>query len=402
MVRKPDSLSNESPGDLADLSIAVIGGLAFAITILFLCVVPLSGHIASSRDFIAYWATGQQLVHHADPYDRDAISRIEHDAGLTPGAVLLMRNPPWALPLAYPLGLLSLRVAAVVWSLLLFACFVFSVLLVRRMHGNPRNHLHWLGLSFTPALICLIMGQTAILAFLGVVLFLFWYEERPFAAGVALLLCALKPHLLLPFAAAVLFWIVAGRRYRVLAGLIAALAASVAAAWLLDPAAWTGYLSMMRSPAIEAEFVPCPADALRIWLRPQATWLQFLPCALATVWALFYFGRHRRRWDWLRNGSPLLLVSVLFAPYCYLYDQVLVIPAVLGGAYAARSRRLLLAMAVVIVALDIQLAFTKVISPWFLWTSPAWLIWYLCARTANANSRACPEVASTSSGGSLR
>ena len=402
MASKTGHLSSEAQGDLADLSIALIGGLAFAIAVLFLCSVPFSGNIAGSRDFISYWATGQQLVHHANPYDREAVARIEHDAGLAPRAVLLMRNPPWALPLAYFMGFLGLRMAAALWSLLLLACLILSVLLVRRMHGNPRNHLHWLGLSFTPALICLIMGQTSIFALLGVAIFLRWQDRRPFAAGAALWLCALKPHLLLPFAAAVLFWIVAGRRYRVLAGAISALAASLSAAWLIDPAAWTGYLAMMQAPAIENEFVPCPADAIRIWFWPQATWLQFLPCALACAWALIYFGRHRQRWDWLRNGSPLLLVSVLFAPYCYLYDQCLVIPALLGGAYATRSRRLLLALATMILALDVQLAFTKVISPWFMWAAPAWLVWYILARTAGGNAAVCSELANVSSANSLR
>jgi hypothetical protein len=205
----------------------------------------------------------------------------------------------------------------------------------------------------------------------------------------------------LPFAAVVLFWIVARRRYRVLAGAITALAASLAAAWLIDPAAWTGYLAMMRAPAIEKEFVPCLADALRIWFR-QTAWLQFLPCALACVWALIYFGRRRLQWDWLRDGSPLLLVSILFAPYCYLYDQVLVIPALLDGAYATRSRRLLLALAAVIVALDVQLAFTKIISPWFLWAAPAWLLWYILARAAGENAAESSEIANVSSGHTLR
>jgi hypothetical protein len=401
MATEPDQLLSTPRGDLADFSIAIIGGLAFAISILFLCVVPLSGNIAGSRDFVAYWATGQQLIHHADPYEREAVARIEHNAGLDPGAVLLMRNPPWALPLAYALGLLNLRVAAVLWSLLLLACLIVSVLVVRRMHGNPRNYLHWLGLSFSPALICLLMGQTSLLTLLGVVIFLRWNESRPFSAGVALWLCALKPHLLLPFLVAVIFWIVVGRRYRVLAGAIAAMAASLVVTWLMAPAAWTGYFAMMRAPAIKKEFVPCLADAVRIWFWPEAAWLQFLPCALGCVWALIYFGRNRLHWDWLRNGSPLLLVSVLFAPYSYLYDQCLVIPALLDGAYATRSRRLLLALAAAIVAIDIQIAFTKVISPWFLWAAPVWLAWYIFARAASGEAAVCSEAANISSGNLL-
>src|SRR5271166_3482303 len=66
--------------DVVELSIAIVCGLAFAFTALFLCVVPLSGSIAGSRDFAVFWATGQQLVHHADPYDGDAMAQIERSA----------------------------------------------------------------------------------------------------------------------------------------------------------------------------------------------------------------------------------------------------------------------------------------------------------------------------------
>jgi hypothetical protein len=375
--------------DYVGVSIAVVSGLALAITALFLFAVPLSGHMTGSRDFVAYWATGQQLVHHANPYDRDAMMRLEHSAGLAANGVLLMRNPPWALPLAYPLGFIGLRAAAILWSLILLACLLISVRMIRRLHGDPRNQLHWLGLSFTPALICLIMGQTSLFALLGLVLFLRYHGARPFAAGVSLWLCALKPHLFLPFAAVLLAWVLVTRSYKILVGAAVALAASCAAAYCIDPAAWGHYLGMMRAPAIEQEFVPCLSDALRLWLRPQATWLQYLPAALSSAWALLYFWRRRQAWDWKRDGSLVMLVSILAAPYCFLYDQGLAIPALLDGAYATRSRALVAVLALAIVLVDIELCGVKIISGLYLWTAPVWFVWYLLARRS-ARERAVP------------
>ena len=61
--------------------------------------------IVARRDFITYWATGQQLVHHGNPYDPDAVSRIERDAGFQGGASYYMRNAPWALAAGSALGL---------------------------------------------------------------------------------------------------------------------------------------------------------------------------------------------------------------------------------------------------------------------------------------------------------
>jgi hypothetical protein len=248
----------------AELAIVSVTGLGLAVTALFLCVVPFETHMAGSRDFVSYWATGHQLVHHANPYDREAIMRIEHAAGLEKNAVLLMRNPPWALPLVYPLGFIGLRTAAILWSLVLLTCLAISVRLIQMIHNFPGNYTHWLGLSFPPALICLIMGQTSLFALLGLALFLKFHRPYPFAAGVSLWLCALKPHLFLPFAVALLSWIFMHRSYRLLAGAATALAASSAAAYCIDPSAWPHYVQMMRAPEIGNQFIPCLSDAHRL------------------------------------------------------------------------------------------------------------------------------------------
>ena len=195
----------------------------------FLCVAPLTGKIAGARDFVVYWATGQQLVHYGNPYDFSAMMGIERDAGLpTHLGVLFMRNPPWALPIVYPLGFVGVRLGALLWSLALLACLWDSVHLVWQMHGRPRKLLNFLGLSFAPALMCLIVGQTSLFALLGLVLFLRLHGTRPFLAGMSLWLCALKPHLFLPFGVVLLAWVIVKQGYKVLLGAAAAMALSCA------------------------------------------------------------------------------------------------------------------------------------------------------------------------------
>jgi hypothetical protein len=392
MASSPNLPPAQRRGDVAEMSIALVAGLALTLTVLFIFAVPVAGSLAASRDFVAYWATGRQLVHHANPYDREAISALEHSAGFTYKTALLMRNPPWALPLAFPLGFLGLRVAAILWTLFLLACLLISLRIVHRLHGSPSNRIHWLGFAFTPALICLTMGQTSLFALLGLVLFLRFHLRRPFAAGAALWLCALKPHLFLPFAAALAVWIVVSRSYKLLAGAGAALALSSALAFVIAPTAWAGYLRMMRSPAVENEVIPCLADAMRHWLDPQAAWLQYLPAALCCLWAIFYFWRRRAVWNWISNGSALILVSLLAAPYCWFYDQGLAIPALLEGAYATRSRNLLTALALLLLLADVEICAVRVYSPLWLWTAPAWLAWYLIAHSS-AHPVAEPSLA---------
>jgi hypothetical protein len=381
--------ANRGKGDIADFSIAIVGGLALALTTLFICVVPFSGTIAGSRDFGIYWATGQQLAHHANPYDADAMMRLETSLNIYNGhQILYMRNPPWALPLALPLGFLGLRLAALLWSLILVACLLGSVRMLWVMHGRPEHQLHWIGYSFAPALLCLLMGQTSLFALLGLVLFFRLHGERPFLAGVALWLCAIKPHLLLPFGAVLLAWILVSRSYKVLAGAAAAMAASWAALYFIDPMAWAQYAQMMRTSGIQKEFLPCPSIALRYWVSPQTMWLPYLLPILGCTWALVYYWNRRHAWNWLKEGSMLALVSVFVAPFCWPFDQSLVIPALLQGAYLIRIR-ILLVIPVFASALILFEVFHKVnlTSALYLWTEPVWVIWYLIACASFGKNR---------------
>ncbi len=387
MVIKADLPAGKTNYDVAELSIALVSGLTLAIVALFLCVAPLTGQIAGARDFVVYWATGQQLVHHANPYDGDAMMRIERGAGLPAGyGVLFMRNPPWALPLTLPLGLVGVRIGALLWSLVLLSCLWLSVRMVWQMHGRPSKLLNFLRYSFAPALVCLIVGQTSLFALLGLVLFLRLHGKRPFVAGTALWLCALKPHLFLALGVVLLAWVAVSGCYRVLAGAAAALAASCAAAWWIDPAAWADYARMMRTYGIEREFIPCWSVVLRLWVRPEATVLQYLLPAIGCGWALAYFWKRRHGWDWVRDGGLLIVVSILTAPYCWVFDQAVAIPALLQGAYRCRSRTLLVFLALASVAIEVGLVGgVKLPSPLYLWTAPVWLAWFLLAmRTLRA------------------
>jgi hypothetical protein len=363
--------------DIVDLLVAGGSGIAFAITALFLCVVPLIGKVAGGRDFTVYWATGQQLVHHANPYDASAMIRIEHSAGfISPGA-LFMRNPPWALGITLPLGLIGVRVGALLWALLLLTCLIVSVRMLWWMHGRPKNQLHWLGYSFPPALLCMIMGQTTIFSLLGYVLFLYYHRTRPFVAGVSLWLCALKPQLFLPFGIVLLAWVAISKSYKIFVGAATALAASCAVTYVIAPTAWMDYSRMMHGSKIANELIPCPSVYLRHWLSPQATWLQYLLGFLSCIWALSYYWKRRRDWEWTKDGGVLMLVSLITAPYCWIYDQCLLIPALLQGVYQTRSRALLAILAVLGLLVNAEFCTVRITTAGYLWTAPIWLAWYL-------------------------
>jgi uncharacterized integral membrane protein len=377
---------------IAEFLVVGVCTVGFLLAIGGICAALLGRDSAGTRDFVEYWASGQQLVHRANPYNADAILRIERSAGFPAGhSALIMANPPSALPLALPLSFVGARRGWLLWSLMLVGCLVASVWMIWIMHGRPKNQLHFLGYSFAPAILCLMGGQVSLLVLLGLVLFLRLHRSRPFLAGVSLWLCLLKPHLFLPFGLVLLVWAIITRSHKLLAGVAVALAASTVVAVLLDPLAWVHYGQMMSSTRIDMLPIPCLSIMLRRKVSPNTIWLQFLPVALGCVWALAYFRRHRDDWNWGTQGSLLMLVSLLVAPYTWFTDQALLIPALLHGVYFTRSRSLIaiLALGSAIIEVANFRGLPPLHSPFYIWTAPAWLAWYLYATRRSYATNVC-------------
>ncbi len=348
--------------------------LACGITIL---TVAMNGNEAKDRDFIAYWAAGQQLVHHQNPYDGIGIHRLQHAAGYKWDRPFFIRNAPTALFLTAPLGLVSARLGAILWALALVAALVGSIRMIWIMAGRQPDRLHLLGYIFPPALACLVQGQIGIFLLLGVTTFLYCYESMPLLAGAALLTCALKPHLFMPFGCAVLLWIIVRKKYRILTGAGIALAASLAIAFLLDPSAWSQYRAMIAAENITEEFIPTFSLALRLAVHTSWWWLQVVPAIVATFWGVHYFWKNRERWNWKRHGCLLLVLSVMVAPYAWFTDEAVVLPAILFGLYRASDRLLTLFSCIAGVALLEVFAGVRINSGFYLWTTVAWTLWYI-------------------------
>jgi hypothetical protein len=195
------------------------------------------------------------------------------------------------------------------------------------------------------------------------------------------------------FAPVLLLWIVMRREFRVLLGIAAALAASCAVTELIDPAAWSQYLHWAANSGIAQEKIACLSVALRDLINPGANWLTYVPAALGCMWAVIYFWRRRAQWDWVEHGSVVILVSLVVAPYCWIWDQCLAIPALMFAACRTRSRWLLAALAVAYLLIDAQeLRGVSLRSALYLWPAVFWLAWFLLARATASESDASTEA----------
>ena len=75
----------------------------------------------------------------------------------------------------------------------------------------------------------------------------------------------------------------------------------------------------------------------------------------------------------------LLLVSLLVAPYAWFFDEIIVLPAILHGIYtSAHRQRAMIGFGVISsVALIEMFVGVPIYSGMYMWTTTAWLVWYL-------------------------
>jgi hypothetical protein len=361
----------------------VVAGFCLVAGILFF---GLSDKSAANRDFVEYWAAGQQLVHGANPYDAEAILRLERAVGLDSNKPKITFSPPVAFFLVLPLGLLGAKTGLILWSLALLMSLSISNWILWIVNGRPASRLHLLGYFFAPVLACQMAGQLGTFLLLAIALFLYFHQSQPYLAGAALLPFSLKPHLFLPLAIVLLLWAIDRKVYRIPAGFAATLFASCGLTLCFDIHVWSQYLQMMSSTGVLGAFVPTLSVMFRLILHRNAVWLQFLPEASACVWAIWYFWTRRSRWSWMDQGLLVLLVSAACAPYAWFSDEAMLLPAVLVALYrVVDSGRSVLPLGLSGgIALIEVLASVKLTSPFYLWTVPAWLGWYLYAVRSTA------------------
>lgn len=361
-------------------------------------VIYNSGRAGSGkRDFVAYWAAAQQLVRGDNPYQPSLNPHLDHTLGWETGQLPTMLNPPVIFWLVAPLGMLGPRLAVPFWLALLAVCLAASIWITWNMNGRLNGKLYLLGFCFAPAIYCLMAGQIGVFLLLGVTLFLWLHNSNPFFAGAALVFCAMKPHLFVPFGLVLVLWALMGRRCRILAGFAAALVSSIAFAFWLDPHAWLQWEQMARGVGVMQRHTPTFGSLLRFIVNPESTWLQFVPDVMGCVWSFWYFWKRRNSWNWMDEGLILLIVSVGCAPYSWTTDEALLLPSLLIAAQRGQNSNRSLLPFVLILSIELfellkGAPMVGISTPFYLWTVPAYLAWYLYATRKSLMIKRSPSM----------
>jgi hypothetical protein len=278
-------------------------------------------------DLLPFYAAARLVPH--GMYDPVALYRAEEAAvgptlvayaSLRAGvAMSFMRLPVFAL-LAWPLSLLSYGQADAVWFVL--RAMAAAGFVVAWPH-TPRRVLALATAWFLPLAAALAGGQDSPFLLLWIALAERLAPRRPFAAGLALAMCAAKPHLfiLLP-----VFLFV--HRRRVIPGFLAGGTALLALSFAADGWRWPlELMAVLRNPASYPKGV---ANIHGLGLSPTVEGILTAAVAIAALAAIFRFS------DRLALAATLT-AGLLISFHASIPDSTILLPAVL--LFVAGRRR---------------------------------------------------------------
>lgn len=358
--------------------------IAFVLGILFMAALMASSALPP-QDLTQYWAAAHLV--RQNPYSTDLVSALEKAAGVNVvQPPLVLKNPPWAIPFILPLGLFTYHVAFAWWTVLSVVIVTGCVGVIwRRLERAESLLALFLPLVFGPTIILLLLGQWTVLVLLGITGFLIALEHRrDWNAGAFLLLVMGKPHVVLLFLLAILFWIIQARRWKILYSAALSLVGSCLIVLALNPHIFAQFL--LRTREVVDEKVPYPNLGGLLYILTGNHTLALLPQIIGILWLIFYWTRRRQTWDWSTDGMLVLVSSIACSYYSYPYDEILVLPALVAVLLTGNRK----VFALLFIATDLgymiylfQIAGKLGYGYMFLsWTAAAWLVTYLASRSS--------------------
>ena len=133
---------------------------------------------------------------------------------------------------------------------------------------------------------------------------------------------------------------------------------------------------MLHESTLDQNAYPTLPSLLRAVINVKLAWIATIPLCLAIAWGIAYYWRRRSGWDWRREGMLVMLVAVLTSPYCWIADEVVLLPSV-ASALASSPRRFSLE---ILTAINLAgLVGISVTIRSLAWFPLALFLWYLYA-----------------------
>jgi len=293
------------------------------------------------QDFLPFYISARLIAQQraADLYNPAVTNRdmlaIVHDP--TRVRLTFLYGPQVAL-LFVPLASLSFPAAARIWvaiSVLIYAACIYAVW---RCCPNLRGHpgtIAIAALAFPPFFHFFVRGQfSPVILACFTLAFLALRTDHPWLAGLALGCLILKPTFLVAIPLILLF----AQAWKILGGLLASATAQLAlSALYFGPAIMKSYFDLFRHPAswlaeAELNLAPIQMHSLRsFWTllipSPAVSLMLYLACAIVAIAAAIAIWKSHLPLS--LRFSALTITAVLASPHLFIYDVLVLAPALL-------------------------------------------------------------------------
>lgn len=347
----------------------------FALTILVLISWLVANRIVEAHqgminmDFFTFWLGGKMALQQASPYNQD-LWLANHElmgADWIPNDRFI-----YPLPLAVlliPLGALKLADAARVWLfisiLLIFASF-YLIFSLEKSLTKLRYLLPGLCALYTfrPVMVTLNNGQLGGLwLFCTALTIRFWSQKRWLLGGIPIAFLLLKPTFGIIVVGLVVIWLIIEKRWLGLLGIGATAFFLAALGCLVDPSWLTKFFEAGGNKMItNFGFFPNIWGFLYFISKmnlPLTIAVSVLIIGVSLIILIRFLLQYQSQLDPAVLTSLILPLSLLFAPYLWAYDQILlmvpILVAVIGFHRMGRSYLLAAALPIAMTLLSLLL-----------------------------------------------
>lgn len=340
------------------------------------------------NDFIEYWSAFQLFINNADIYNPSLMATVQQAEGFIAQPPLMMWLPPWALLLFYPLLCWSFQTSSTLWLIANIALLFGSAALINQIYclkPKQRPYLFVAAFCFLPTLSTIHLGQVSLFLLFGLLVSIWLIkQEQDFLAGIPLVVLSLKPHLFLIYAVALLYWLIKNRRYKIVFGVLVGLLLCVLTVELLSSNALSFWIDSLIStqpgaPAKLSWVTPTLTGMARLLFAHDSAiplWPLVLIPGLALIVVLFLSIRAKLSVDIIIDTPLLLAISFCFSAFGWIFDAVLLLPAILLFLSQNFERYPNKKIALLFVFISLQLAAMFVHSNYV--TAHHTLVWFPC------------------------
>jgi len=303
---------------------------------------PSFFHNVGSIDVLQYRSAATLFLRGLNPYNKTLISDVQQKTWHgEPNAIpVIFYTPPMLLSLVFPMALLSFKLSVYLWLSLMFALSIESCVLCYNLFDSKRKEsrtvkfgLAFFFLTFFPFYTSFYFGQLSPLLLFGLVLSLVCFDRgnkgvvNNFLGGICLSVTFLKPHLLYLLYIYIFITSIREKEWKTLAGMLSGIIVLIVFPVLYNPKIITYFFHSIKSPPVFWK-TPTLGSLLQSIDQSHGIILRFLPSILAGSLLVLTLFLNKSNSSNTTKIYYLLPLSLVTAPYGWIYDQMLLAPVI--------------------------------------------------------------------------